>query len=479
MLFHRAHDVVRTQIGVLRERNETDELAETLFAAGLLHLSPYLGELPGLAFDSALSLWQDRQNRYQSLHPDDPVHAAGPDMPPPSEAAVTAVGYLRDAADLSSGHALGRVLKALAEALSFLAGMREESYDREILLTARQAFDVLDPRRDPLGRLYVLRILHLFGELALPGGLPGLLPVPLSTIRDQQGEHEASCVFAEALTLADEARRRDLQAQLIDAADRELPDLSLDSQRRLRWTSEVHCLADNRLVCVLEPMPVVTVADEVRSLADAEGWSAAERAATLIHVAAHADPSETGNAGRDLIEEARQLAPELFQRRGEAFHYLDAVLAHDMGVQAVESHQPESAARNFASAAFQFGLCRQIDLALAALDAGLGCAHACDSPSADAAAYALVPASVFLRHGTDETVDWKLHDLYQSLTFKLTDTTVNLSVMSGVHQAAKGMGFTSSALRRHAQQRQPKRNRGRGARSPKAVRSPNLPWHRR
>ncbi len=445
MLFRRAHDAVRTQIEVLRERDETDELAETLFAAGLLHLSPYSGEMPGIAFDSALNIWRDRQDRYRSLHPDDPAHAAGPDMPSPAEAAAAAVEYLRDAADLSSGHALGRVLKSLAEGLSFLAGMRKESYDQEILLTARKAFDVLDPRRDPLGRLYTLRILHLFGEVSLPDGLPGLLPVPLSAVRARQGEHEASCVFAEALTLADEAHRRDLQAQLLDAADRELPDLSLDSHRQLRWAREVHCLADDRLACFPESAPVDVVAAEVRSRAEAEGWSAAELAATFIHLAAHADPAETDNAARDLIEEARRLEPELFLRHADALHYLDAVLAHDLGVRAEREQQPEAAARDFASAAFQFGLCGQIDLALASLDAGLECAHACDGRSADRAAHALVPASVFLRHGTDETVDWKLRDLYQSLTFKLTDTTVNFSVMSAVHQAAKGMDFTIAA----------------------------------
>ena len=124
-------------------------------------------------------------------------------MPSPAEAAAAAVEYLQDAADRSSGHALGRALKSLAEALSFLAGVREESYDREILLAARKAFDVLDPLLDPLGRLYTLRILHSFGEVALPDGLPGLLPVPLSVVRARQGKHEASCVFAEALTLAD------------------------------------------------------------------------------------------------------------------------------------------------------------------------------------------------------------------------------------------------------------------------------------
>ncbi|MEX5709014.1 hypothetical protein AB1484_12060 [Parafrankia sp. FMc6] len=320
--FHRAHDIVRAQIDVLRGRSETEELAETLYAAGLLHLSPYTSDMSGLTFDSADRLRQERQDRHRALHLDD---AAGHPMPSPEEAVAAAVKYLRDAAHLSSGHALGRALRSLAEALSFLAGMQGKSYDQEILGAARTAFDVLDPRRDPLGRLYLLRVLNMFSEVALPRELSGLLPVPLATIRRQRGEREASAVFAEALTLTDEAHRPDLQAGLIDLADRDLPDLSSDAQRRLRWQIEVHLLAGNRLTCVVGPMRVDAVAEEIRSRADAEGWSAVERAATLVHLAAHAHPAETGNACRDLLDEARRFAPQVFERYADALHYLDAV----------------------------------------------------------------------------------------------------------------------------------------------------------
>ncbi|MER6313853.1 CHAT domain-containing protein [Streptomyces sp. NPDC001581] len=450
LLFRRAHDTVRAQIDALRASPGAEaarELAETLFAAGLLHLSPYFGEQPGLDFAGALGIREERQKRYQSLHPDDPAHATAPDMPSPADAADAAVEYLVDAAGLASGHELGRVLKALAEALSFLAGMREESYDGDILLAARKAFDVLDPRRDPLGRLYVLRILYRCGELALPADLPGLLPVPLAAVRERQGDHEASCVFAEALTLAQEAHRVDLQARLLAAADRDLPRLSMDAHRRLRWSSEVHCLAGGRLMCDPGPMAVGPLADRVRSAAEAGAWPAADRAATLLHLAAHADPARDGDTCRELVDEARRLAPALVRQHAHAVDYLDAVLAHDLGVRAQEQRQPETAAGRFASAAFLFALCRQTDLALAALDAGLGCAHQAEGTAAERAATALLPASVFLRQGSDETVDWKLRDLYQSLAFKVSGPTVNLSLMSGIHQAAKGMDFTLTAGR--------------------------------
>ncbi|MFJ5932860.1 CHAT domain-containing protein [Streptomyces sp. NPDC093071] len=449
-LFRRAHDAVRVQIDALRGVTGaagTDELAQTLFAAGLLHLSPYLGEAAGWDFTSALSIREERQRRHQSLHPDDPAHTAVPDMPPPSDAAAAAVTYLRESADLSTGHERGRVLKALAEALSFLAGMRRESYDHEILIAAREAFDVIDPRRDPLAHLYLLRILYRFGELTLPDSLAALLPVPLAVIRQRQELHEASCIFAEALTLAREAHRLDLQARLLREADRDLPYLSMDSHRRLRWSSEVHCLADDRLICAPEQMQVGLLADHVRSSAEAEAWPAEQRAATLLHLAAHADPEQEGDIGRDLINEVRQTSPSLFRRHVDAITYLDATLAHDRGAHAQRQEQLGTAAALFASAAFDFALCRQTDLALAALDAGLGCASASEGSEAERAAVALIPASVFLRQVPDETVDWKLYNLYQSLAFRASGPTVNLSVMAGIHQAAKGMDYTLSAGR--------------------------------
>ena len=442
MLLSRAHDVVRAQIDALRGRDATDELSEALSVAGRLHVSPYFGESPGLTFEGALAIWQDRGDRHRSLHPDDPAHAAGPPMLSPLEAAKVAVSYLREAAQHLSGHARGRVHRYLAEALSFLTGMGEESYDTEILLAARHAFDLLDPQRDPLAWLSVLRILHRYSELALPDKLTSLLPLSLSDIRELHGEYEASCVFTEALTLADEVQHLDLQAQLLNSADRDLPSLSRDSHRRRRWMSELHCLADDRVPCYPEPAPVDALAGVLQTRADAEGWSATERAATYLHLAAHSTAADPGDSARELIEEARRLSPELVLQHENAVCYLDAVLAHDLAVCAETEQQPVAAAQNFARAAFRFGQCQQIDLALNALDAGLECVQASDGPSVGEAALALVPASVFLRHDADETVDWKLHDLYQSLILELTGATVNLSVLSALHQAAKGMGFT-------------------------------------
>ncbi|WP_176953787.1 CHAT domain-containing protein [Streptomyces indicus] len=450
LLFRRACAVADEQISVLRASDRTEdiaELAETLYAAGLLRTSPYLGQMSGLTFESAHDLWRDRQARHRSIHPNDSVAPETAEMPTPLAAAEAALTYLREAADLSGEHNRGRVLKALAEALSIVAGLNQESHDEEIRAAAREAIDLLDPVRDPLTHLYLLRVLHLLGEISLPGDLQDVLPVPLAAVRERQGLREAASVFAEALTLAEEARRPDLEFQLLEAADRELPDLPTDSYRRRRWTSEVHCLAANRLGCFGGPIRVAEAAEQLRSRADDEGWPAEERAATLIHLAAHARGGDEEHIGRALIEEAWELAPELCTRCGPALYYLSGTLSYDLALRTSGSGQEALVARHFADALADYATCGQTDMALNSLDAGLRSALAADEGSASAAVAALVPAAVWLRGGADEVVAWKLRDLYQQLVTKLRGSTFSHGLMLAIHQAAKGIDFSVIAAR--------------------------------
>ncbi|WP_123966406.1 CHAT domain-containing protein [Streptomyces sp. TLI_185] len=445
LLFRRACAVADEQIAVLRDGDRAEdvaELSETLFAAGLLRVSPYLGNMAGLTFESAHDLWRDRQARHRSIHPDDSVAPETAEMPPPLVAAEEAVPYLREAAALSHGHRRGRVLKALAEALSVVAGLTQESHDEEIRAAAREAFDVLDPVEDPLTHLYLLRVLCSLGELSLPGDVQDMLPLPLAAIRDRQGTREAASVFTEALTLAEEARRPDLELQLIEAADRELPDLPGDSYRRRRWDSEVHCLADSRLRCSPWPMRAENAAGQFRTIADRDGWTPEQRAATFIHLAAHARGSDEEHVGRALIAEARELAPELCGRYRQALDYLDGTLSYDMGLRTSATGQHALAAGHFADATAAYAVCGQIDMALNSLDAALRSVLSADESSAGEAVAALIPAAVWLRGGIDEVVGWKLRDLYQQLILKLSGPTISYGLMMVLHQAAKGVDFT-------------------------------------
>ncbi|MET7637429.1 CHAT domain-containing protein [Streptomyces sp. NPDC005438] len=446
LLFRRACAVADEQIAVLRDGarpEDVAELGETLFAAGLLRVSPYVGNMSGLTFESAHDLWRARQARHRSVHPDDSVASETAEMPPPLAAAEEAVRYLREAAHVSRGHERGRVLRTLVEALSMVAGLRQESYAEEVRAVAREAFDLLDAFRDPLTHLYLLRVLCSLGELALPGDLQHVLPLPLSAIRDRQGAREAASVLAEALELAEEACRPDLELQLIEAADRELPDMPADSHRRRRWTSEVHCLADNRLGCFAGLIRVEEAAGQVRTRADAEGWSAEERAATLVHLAAHARGNGEEHLGLALTEAARELAPELCRRCGPALAYLDGTLSYERGLRVSGTGQEGLAVRHFAEALAAYARCGQVDMALNSLDAALRSVRATDERNVGPAVAALIPTAVWLRGSLDEVIGWKLRDLYQQLVLQLSGPTVSHGLMTAIHQAAKGVDFTA------------------------------------
>ncbi|TDC20109.1 CHAT domain-containing protein [Streptomyces sp. 8K308] len=445
-VFRRARRVVDGQIAVLRADQDpaaVAELGETLFAAGLLHTTPYVGHMTGLSFEGAQELWRRRELRHRSFAPDaeppgDPE--TGPDeMPAPEAAAREAVRYHREAVGLTTGHVRGRALKALAEALSLLAGVeRGPGHDREIRAAVREAFDLLDPARDPLGFLYLLRVLTRLGELALPEHLSDLLPVSPGDLPP----HEREAVSAETLQLLDEAGRHDLAAQLLGGAGH--ASHPTDPARRRRWwDSVVHALPGDRLACLPRSVRRHEAAERLRSVMAEQGWSAPERAAALVHLAAHCAGAEAEDLGRQLLAEARRTAPEWTAEHHDPLCYLDARLAYGLAARA-EDTEPRAAAEWYANAAESNAACGQTDLALADLDAAARCLERCPGPEAPQAAVALVAAAVWLAGALDEPEALHFRDLWQRVFLTLCGDTVSPELMLVVHQVAKGLDLTAA-----------------------------------
>ncbi|MEV8323993.1 CHAT domain-containing protein [Kitasatospora sp. NPDC056731] len=443
-LFQHAREVAGRQIDELRGHDvvrDVAELAETLFADGLLCLTPYTGGLADLSFASAQQLRRDREDRYMSVHT---ARWEGVTMPDPQHAVEEAVARLEEAAVLATGHRRGRTLKALVEALSMLAGLTGISYDQEARAAAREAVGTLDPFRDPLGYLYLLRILALLGELFLPRGLDGLLPVPLDEVRERQGEHEAASVFTEALVLVAEMGRRDLEAALIEAADGAGLRLRKPDQRRARWTSEVHLLHEDTLGCPV-PGGIRAVTEELTADPTREPG---ERAAALVHLAAHCGEDDEQALGRTLILEAARSAPDWVDQHVEMVAHLYGRLSYDLAVRADRAADWVTAAECFAVAGAQYTMCDQEDLALDAFEAGLACVRRCDHPAASSAASALLGSMTSLRTSTDEGIAWKFRELYLSLGHLLSaHARVDAATVLLLHQVAKGMGFAIAAER--------------------------------
>ncbi|TDC73633.1 CHAT domain-containing protein [Streptomyces hainanensis] len=439
-VFRRAREVVDRQIATLRAAPGPDavaELGETLFAAGLLHVTPYLGRMAGLSFEGAHELWRRRETQRRAVTPGP---EPDPDAMPDAEAAAgTAVRHHREAVGLTTGHPRGRALKALAEALSMLAGLGEggPGHDREIGAAVREALDLLDPARDPLGFLYLLRCLALLGELALPDRVADLLPVRL----DELPPHEAQAVRTETLQLLDEARRPDLAAQLLRLAER-LPSHPTDpAQLRRMWDSAVHALPGNRLACVPMRGRLPEAAERLRSLADDQQWPAPESAAALVHLAAHC-AGEADALGRELLAEARRRAPEWAAEAHLPLSYLDARLAHGLAAGAHDT-DPRAATRWHARAAEADAACGQLDLALADLDAAAHCLERCPAEEAPVAAVELVPPGVLLAGRLDEPAALRFRDLWQRVLLAVSGEFASPAVALTLHQVAKALDLTA------------------------------------
>ena len=414
-LFARACEVAEEQIAAVRQAGDTAELAATLFTTGLLRYNPFVSE--------------------------DTVRAKEPE----TRAAVEqAVPYFEEAVRLATGHERGRYLKQLTEARNTLAALCGEPSGPELLAGTREAFDLIDPVRDPMSLITLLRVLVHYGEVMLPGDLDDLLPVSLAAVRDRDGLRQATALFGEALTLTQEAGRADLGRQLLEAADRDIPAPPAASDRRLRWEKELHILRDNRMACQAGAFDARAVLGALREQMISENWPAEARAATLAHLAAETLGTGADELGLDLLAETRELSPGLWERTGAALLYLRGQLTVNAAIDLEDAGHPDLAARRLADAVTDFADCLQTDLALASLKDGLRCLQRItDDDARKVAAAAFILTAWSLRASTDETVAWRLRDLYQTLPLMLISPAgVSRDVIFALHQAAKGVDFT-------------------------------------
>jgi hypothetical protein len=220
--------VADEQIETLRQAGDLDELAETMYAAGILRVHP---PIAAPLLDDALAL-RERQIRGQvrgRLFTVDTGGDEDPDaidvLPHPVDAALEALPYLYGAAGLSRGHERARCLNAVNEALAVL--MNDPDAGNWMvdswLANCRTAAELIDPARDPVNAVRLRRILAHYDAEPAPGTLQELLPMPLPELVRARGERETWAVVDQALCLLRETGRRDLLRQLVTAVHTELP----------------------------------------------------------------------------------------------------------------------------------------------------------------------------------------------------------------------------------------------------------------
>ncbi|MCX4632762.1 hypothetical protein [Streptomyces sp. NBC_01443] len=260
--FRLACDVVDQQVALLRADGDVVELAETLFAAGILRVHPHAA----VALDIAASLgMRERQEtrhwRRDVLIADRRSPEQGECMPPALDCAMEALTYLHEAVDISEGHVKGRCLNAAVEALNLVQAAapqpdRAAWIDDVKLQYSRDALRLLDPEAEPHARLQMLRVLASHGEAPPVRSLADLFPLPVAGLPGRYGDQHAMAILDQALRLLTERGERDLLRQLIAEVQENVAHSARAVVQRGLWDAQVHVLEGDVLECPAPGGPI-------------------------------------------------------------------------------------------------------------------------------------------------------------------------------------------------------------------------------
>ncbi|CBG70345.1 MULTISPECIES: CHAT domain-containing protein [Streptomyces] len=432
--------VADEQIETLRQAGELDELAQTMYAAGILRVHPHLlGPGPGDA--TAIQRRQIRSQLRGSLFSTD-AEDVDPDsidaMPHPVDDALEALPYLYGALGLSRGHERARCLNGVNEALILVGDPAGEGWMTDLYLeNARTAARLIDPARDPVNALRLRRILVDSDGEPVPDTLEELLPMPLPELLRALGERETWAVMEQALPLLRETGRRDLLRQLVTAAHTELPTPREPDQLWQLWLSHVHVLPGDPTPCPGED----TEAEIMRAFAETTSAPDPAPAATL-HLAAHLYDAGDGRAACAAIERLPDVLPDWGPEAGTAVGYLLACVSAAAATQHETDGELADAVFRHAVAAHHHAVVGLGVQALLELELMVECAEA-GSEDEVMRAGVLLRTSVAPRlcAGLFETAAFALVTAAQRLGSH-TAGEQSWSALLMLHATAKGLDFS-------------------------------------
>ncbi|MEU9342305.1 CHAT domain-containing protein [Streptomyces sp. NPDC048278] len=434
--------VADEQLETLRQARELDELAETMYAAGILRVHPHIA---APALDDGLAI-RDRQLRGQVRGRMFGAGSAGPDpdsldaLPHPVDAALEALPYLYGAAGLSEGHQRARCLNAVNEALAILMDDSEAGdwVTDSWLANSRSAAALIDPVRDPVNAIRLRRILAIYDGRLGPDSLQELLPKPLPELVRLLGERETWGVMHQALPLLRETGRRDLLRELLAAVHAELPVPRDRSGLWEVWQSHLHALPGDPAPCPAED----TEAEIKRAFRDAL-TPEHQGTATLLYLAAHLHQSGAARATCALLDALPDYLPDAGPQVARAVRCLlgsasaAAAAEHQRAgelFEAIDRHA--TAARHYSALGLQSLVLREMELMVDCADAG-------GTDEVTRAVVALrVGIAPRLEAGLDEPAAFALVAAAQKLGSRTTEGRQSGAAMLMLHEAAKGVDFS-------------------------------------
>ncbi|MFI2201330.1 CHAT domain-containing protein [Streptomyces sp. NPDC020192] len=433
--------VADEQIDTLRQAGELDELAETMYAAGILRVHPHIG---GPVLDDALAL-RERQLRGQlrgRMFSNDPD--MGPDsidaLPHPVDAALEALPYLYGAVGLSRGHERARCLNAVNEALAVL--MNDPDAGNWMmdswLANCRTAAGLIDPARDPVNAIRLRRILAHYDAEPPPDTLGELLPMPLSELVGALGERETWAVVHQALGLLRETGRRNALRQLVAAVSTELPAAREPELLWELWLSHVHVLPGDPTPCPAED----TQAEIARAFGDTM-TAPNPSTATVLHLAAHLCEGGGARAACALLDQVPDYLPDAGPEVAAAVRCLLGSASANAAAEHQREGEPTKAIDRHADAARHYAVLGLQSQVLRQLELMVNCADAASVDEVTRAAVLLrIAVAPHLESGLYEPSAFALVAAAQTLGSRVAEGQQSAPALLMLHTAAKGLDFS-------------------------------------
>jgi hypothetical protein len=443
--FRRACEIADEQIRQLRVNDVLGELADTLYAAAVLRVDPHAARIDAGDPIDTRTRWEREETRLLWFDPVSRTSGDAP-LPDPSTCAQEALQYLEEAIRLSEGPARGRYLRAATVAIGMLAFFdgRQPWMDEVLPSLALEGLALIDPDADPLAFVSLLRVINAYGNLEVPSALTSILPEPLPDLKRRLGEYVTAAIAFEAMRLLRDTGQVTLERELIAAIDETFGERIDERLFTQILVAGVHDLPGSRIRCPAGQQDFAESATRTREQARTEGWTAAELAVTLIHLAGHARPrAEAGAAVEAVLEQLEKLEqiPRLPASSGQAVSYLIACLAFDDGLTLLHYGDHRAATDRLGMAAGYFAAVDLPGQALESLEWMLMGIRPADYEMAAIAAISLAAAAPAIRASRRETSALALHDLCLRLSAALVHPAITAAHMLFIHQAAKGLDF--------------------------------------
>lgn len=231
-------------------------------------------------------------------------------MPDPDQCLHQAGELLHKLLDLSVS-----ALNISAETFGFQIESMLQDYDPDgqeadlIRQAAEAGLSRTDPERDPALWIFFARVLCQFDATTETGGsavarhqaielIAGVFTWPAIQFRDRYGALTTWQVISQAIIAALWKRSRPLLDQAVAWADA-LPPAEAAANRRQLWEARGHCLPQDPTVCPVPNADLSGLAATYRR--DHPEWTDAQRAAAMLHLAAHARASRDPQLGLSLL----------------------------------------------------------------------------------------------------------------------------------------------------------------------------------